>query len=175
MGLSEETHDLYGDNTPAKINRLRTFQLSKFDDPTRATMDEDRSTRDAFVFRIAEMYLIAAEALMELDPPKALYYMNQLRENRALPGKSSQMRINSNDLTVDFILDERARELGGEQLRWFDLKRFNEEKFVERIKAGNPDAAGNVKPWHIVRPIPRTQLDAVFNKDEFKQNEGYAQ
>jgi hypothetical protein len=168
-------NDLYGDNTPAKINRLRTFQLSKFDDPTRATMDEDRSTRDAFVFRIAEMYLIAAEALMESDPSKAVYYMNQLRETRALPGKISQMRINSNDLTVDFILDERARELGGEQLRWFDLKRFNEEKFVERIKAGNPDAAGNVKPWHIVRPIPRTQLDAVFNKDEFKQNEGYAQ
>lgn len=170
-----DLNDLYGDNTSSKINRLRTFQLSKFDDPTRATMDEDRSTRDAFVFRIAEMYLIAAEALMHSDSEKAVNYMNQLRVKRALPGKSAQMRISSNDLTVDFILDERARELGGEQLRWFDLKRFNEEKFVERIKAGNPDAAGNVKAWHIVRPIPRTQLDAVFNKDEFKQNEGYAQ
>jgi hypothetical protein len=112
---------------------------------------------------------------MHSDSEKAVNYMNQLRVKRALPGKSAQMRISSNDLTVDFILDERARELGGEQLRWFDLKRFNEEKFVERIKAGNPDAAGNVKAWHIVRPIPRTQLDAVFNKDEFKQNEGYAQ
>jgi hypothetical protein len=138
-------------------------------------MNEDRSTRDAFVFRIAEMYLIAAEALMHSNPDRAVYYMNQLREKRALPGKIDQMRISSNDLTVDFILDERARELGGEQLRWFDLKRFNEEKFVERIKAGNPDAASNVKSWHIVRPIPRTQLDAVFNKDEFQQNEGYVQ
>ncbi len=168
-------NDLYGDNTPALINRFRTFQLSKFDDPTRETMNEDRSTRDAFVFRIAEMYLIAAEALMHSNPDRAVYYMNQLREKRALPGKIDQMRISSNDLTVDFILDERARELGGEQLRWFDLKRFNEEKFVERIKAGNPDAASNVKSWHIVRPIPRTQLDAVFNKDEFQQNEGYVQ
>ena len=149
--------------------------LSKFDDPTRATMDEDRSTRDAFVFRIAEMYLIAAEGLMQSNPDDAVYYLNQLREKRAISGKASQMRIDKNDLTIDFILDERARELGGEQLRWFDLKRFGKDKFVERIKAGNPDAAGNVKAWHIVRPIPRNQLDAVFNKDEFTQNEGYAQ
>jgi hypothetical protein len=168
-------NDLYGDNTPAKINRLRTFQLTKFDDPTRATMDEDRSTRDAFVFRISEMYLIAAEALMGLDPDKAVSYMNQLREKRAISGKASEMMITKSDMTVDFILDERARELGGEQLRWFDLKRFGKDKFVERIKAGNPDAANNVKTWHIVRPIPRNQLDAVFNKDEFQQNEGYVQ
>ena len=170
-----DLNDLYSDNTPSKINRLRTFQLSKFDDPTRATMDEDRSTRDAFVFRIAEMYLIAAEGLMQTNLDDAVYYLNQLREKRAISGKASQMRIDKNDLTIDFILDERARELGGEQLRWFDLKRFGKDKFIERIKAGNPDAASNVKPWHIVRPIPRNQLDAVFNKDEFTQNEGYAQ
>jgi hypothetical protein len=121
------------------------------------------------------MYLIAAEGLMQTNLDDAVYYLNQLREKRAISGKASQMRIDKNDLTIDFILDERARELGGEQLRWFDLKRFGKDKFIERIKAGNPDAASNVKPWHIVRPIPRNQLDAVFNKDEFTQNEGYAQ
>jgi len=119
--------------------------------------------------------LIAAEALMGSDPDKAVSYMNQLREKRAISGKASEMMITKSDMTVDFILDERARELGGEQLRWFDLKRFGKDKFVERIKAGNPDAANNVKTWHIVRPIPRNQLDAVFNKDEFTQNEGYVQ
>jgi hypothetical protein len=169
-----DLNDLYGANTTAALNRLRTFQLSKFDDPTRATKDEDRSSRDAFVFRIAEMYLIAAEASMYFDMGQAVSYMNQLREMRALPGKTAQMDISATDMTIDFVLDERARELGGEQLRWFDLKRIP-TKFVSRIKAGNPDASKNVKSWHMVRPIPRTQLDAVFNKDEFKQNPGYAQ
>ncbi|HJV78251.1 MAG TPA: RagB/SusD family nutrient uptake outer membrane protein, partial [Paludibacter sp.] len=166
--------DLYGDNSPAKLNRLRTFSLSKFDDPTRATKDEDRSTRDAFVFRIAEMYLIAAEASMNFDMAQAVSYMNKLREARALPGKTAQMDIAAADMTIDFILDERARELGGEQLRWFDLKRIP-GKFLTRIQDANPDAAKNVKSWHMVRPIPRTQLDAVFNKEEFKQNPEYVQ
>lgn len=168
-----DLNDLYGDNTPAKINRLRTFQLSKFDDPNRATKDEDRSTRDAFVFRISEMYLIVAEALMATDPDQAVNYMNQLREKRAITGKTAQMDITKSQLNIDFILDERARELGGEQLRWFDLKRTN--KLIERVQAGSPDGGANIKNWHMVRPIPRTQLDAVFNKEEFTQNEGYAQ
>ncbi len=168
-----DLNDLYGDNTPGKISRLRTFQLTKFDDPNRATKDEDRSTRDAFVFRISEMYLIAAEALMSSDPDQAVSYMNQLREKRAISGKAAQMDIAKSQLNIDFILDERARELGGEQLRWFDLKRTN--KLINRVQAGNPDASANIKSWHMVRPIPRTQLDAVFNKDEFKQNDGYSQ
>lgn len=36
--------------------------ISKFEDPTRATVNEDRGTRDAFIIRVAEMYLIVAEA-----------------------------------------------------------------------------------------------------------------
>lgn len=166
--------DMFGTaNTSASINRLRYFTLSKFDDPTRATMNEDRSTRDAFVFRIAEMYLIAAEALKATNPTEAVSYMNTLRKKRAIPGKEDQMVITESQLTIDFILDERARELGGEQLRWFDLKRTG--KLVERVQAANPDAAANIKSWHMVRPIPRQQLDAVTNKDVFTQNEGYTQ
>ena len=74
---------------------------------------------------------------------------------------------------IDFILDERARELVGEQLRWFDLKRMGSEIFIRRIKAGNPDAGKNVKAYHMLRPFPQTLLDAITNKDEFLQNEGY--
>ena len=168
-----DLNDLYGNNNPSQINRLRVFQLSKFDDPARPTINEDRSTRDAFVFRIAEMYLIAAEALKDADPTEALSYMNQLRVKRAIPGKEAEMQISQEQLSLDFILDERARELGGEQLRWFDLKRTN--KLIERVKAHHPDGGANIQTWHMVRPIPRVQLDAVFNKQEFIQNPGYSQ
>lgn len=45
--------------------------------------------------------------------------------------------------------------------------------FIRRIKAGNPDAGKNVKAYHMLRPFPQTLLDAITNKDEFLQNEGY--
>jgi hypothetical protein len=81
------------------------------------------------------------------------------------------MEITPAQVTLDFILDERARELCGEQLRWFDLKRTN--KLVDRIKTMNPDAALYVQPYHFVRPIPQGQLDAITNKNVFTQNPGY--
>ena len=80
------------------------------------------------------------------------------------------MKITANDVTLDFILDERAREFAGEQLRWFDLKRT--EKLVERVLSLNPDVT-RVEPFHLIRPIPQAQLDAVTNRDEFVQHQGY--
>ena len=81
------------------------------------------------------------------------------------------MQITPAQVSLDFILDERARELAGEQLRWFDLKRTN--TLQSRIKALNPDAAKYIQDFHIVRPIPQTQIDAVSNKSIFTQNVGY--
>ena len=53
------------------------------------------------------------------------------------------MEIQPDQLTIDFILEERARELGGEQQRWFDLKRTG--KLIEYVKKYNPDAKDNIK------------------------------
>jgi hypothetical protein len=61
--------------------------------------------------------------------------------------------------------------LAGEQIRWYDLKRTG--KLVEYVQQFNPDAKGNIKPYHLVRPIPQVQLDAITNKSEFTQNQGY--
>ncbi len=169
------TYDMsrvYNATTGIPTQRRFYVSLKKFKDSTRASFNEAQSVRDVFVIRLAEMYLIAAEAQFKLNKPdQAVTYLNAIRRRAAHPGRESAMEITAAQVTLDFILDERARELAGEQLRWFDLKRTN--KLIDRIKNLNPDAAQYVKAFHIVRPIPQSQLDAVTNKGEFMQNEGY--
>jgi starch-binding outer membrane protein, SusD/RagB family len=162
---------IYNANGTAKDN-LRYPTLSKFMDPTRPSLNEAQSARDVFVIRLAEVYLIAAEAQMKLGNLQAAAdNINVLRTRAAKPGKTAAMQVKADQVTLDFILDERARELAGEQIRWFDLKRTG--KLVERVRAYAPDNAVNLQAFHVLRPIPQTQLDAVTNKSEFTQNQGY--
>ncbi|GAB2530774.1 RagB/SusD family nutrient uptake outer membrane protein [Spirosoma aerophilum] len=169
-----QTYDrskIYNANGTAKDN-LRYPSLSKFMDPTRASLNEAQSARDVFVIRLAEVYLIAAEAQMKIGNLQAAAdYINVLRTRAAKAGRAAAMQITSAQVTLDFILDERARELAGEQIRWFDLKRTG--KLLERIRAYAPDNAVNLQDFQVLRPIPQTQLDAITNKTEFTQNQGY--
>lgn len=162
---------VYGANG-RPIQRRFYVSLKKFKDSTRASFNEAQSARDVFIMRLAEMYLVAAEAEMKIGKlDSAAYYLNVIRTRAAVPGQEAAMQILPTDVSIDFILDERARELGGEQLRWFDLKRTN--TLLTRIQAMNPDAAQYIQAYHTVRPIPQSQIDAVSNKDEFTQNAGY--
>jgi len=161
---------VYNANGTVK-DQLHYVSLNKFSDPTRTSANEAQSARDVFVIRFAELYLIAAEAEFNLgNPGAAATYLNVIRTRAAKTGKVAEMQLTSAQVTLDLILDERAREFAGEQIRWFDLKRSG--KLVERVKAYNPNAA-TIQDFNLVRPIPRTQIDAVSNKDEFKQNPGY--
>jgi starch-binding outer membrane protein, SusD/RagB family len=166
-----DRNDIYNaDGTT--ILRTRYPSLSKFLDPTRPTVAEQISSRDAFVIRLAEMYLIAAEAQLNMtNTTAAAGYVNEIRRRAAKPGHEMDMEVSPAQITLDFILDERARELAGEQLRWFDLKRTG--KLLDRVQAHNPEAAINIQPHHVLRPIPQRQLDAVQNPGEFFQNPGY--
>ncbi len=66
------------------------------------------------------------------------------------------MQITASQLTMEFIMEERERELLGEMFRWFDLKRWG--VLIERVKLYNPDAAPNIKAGkHELRPR-RTRL-----------------
>ena len=161
---------VYNADGTVKNGRFNTTFM-KFDDPTRGAANDQHSNRDCVILRLAEMYLIAAEAQLNLNnKSEAAKMLNVVRRRAAFPGKESAMEITANDVTIDFILDERARELGGEMQRWYDLKRTG--KLLERVKKCNPDVT-EIQSYHTLRPIPQTTLDAVTNKDEFKQNEGY--
>ncbi|MFN8352884.1 MAG: RagB/SusD family nutrient uptake outer membrane protein [Spirosomataceae bacterium] len=162
---------IYNTNGTIK-NNLVYPTLTKHMDPTRSSANEAQSAKDVFVIRLAEVYLIAAEAQMKLGKlDSAAININVVRTRAAKSGRVAEMQIKSSQVTLDFILDERAREFAGEQIRWFDLKRTG--KLAERIKAYNPDIADKIKDYHLIRPIPRTQLDAVTNRDQFTQNPGY--
>lgn len=159
-------------NNYMPLSRGQWCQPSKYIDDKRATIFQEWSSRDMIVVRLAELYLIASEAELGLgNKAEALKYLNDLRRIRALAGKEDEMRIKESELNIDFILDERARELFAEQNRWFDLKRTG--TLLNRVKQHNPDAAQNIKEHHIWKPIPQTFLDAIDNSAEFGQNEGY--
>jgi len=171
--------DIYGDNRYNKfqVGGWCSFPgIKKFLDnvynPTFPT--HDISNRDALVLRLAEMYLIKAEAQLGTNNAgAALTTINELRAVRAIPGKNNAI---SGPVTIDTILDERAIELCGEQQRWFDLKRTR--KLIERVTKYNKQASANIKEFHYYRPIPQTQMSAVTNLSNspgtgFWQNTGY--
>ncbi|MBT8184016.1 MAG: RagB/SusD family nutrient uptake outer membrane protein, partial [Eudoraea sp.] len=87
------------------------------------------------------------------------------------PGQEAASQITPADVTLDFLLDERARELTGEGHRWWDLARTG--KLVERTRLHNPGAAPNIQDYHTVRPIPQNQIDRTLGG--YPQNPGYPQ
>jgi len=152
--------------------RRRFPAVKKFLDPLRTSINATDGRRDFFVFRLAELYLIAGEAAWRQNKnAEAAQYINVVRSRAALDGKEAQMQITAADVNLNFILDERARELVGELDRWYDLKRTG--TLLERVKKYNLDAAPNIKEMHLVRPIPQTQIDRVTNPGDFLQNSGY--
>lgn len=155
--------------------------LKKFMDPSRGSNFNDPSTRPAVITRFAEVYLIAAEAYMQAgDKAKAAELLNVVRQRAAYrktntsaqnAAAAEAMKITASDVTVDFILDERSRELFGEWMRWNDLVRT--KSLVRRIQTWNPEAAANIKEFHVLRPIPQSQIDRTVEGPAFPQNPGY--
>jgi hypothetical protein len=147
------------ENTDSKIVASTSFQ-------------DYFSYKDFPIFRISEMYLIEAEALMNSNQDEAVTLINKLRAKRAIAGQN--MNVTSVDL--NFILQERAREFTGENIRWFDLKRT---KMLQAQIVNNTKASRYFEAKHYLRPIPSTQMNAISNKTTgpadggFWQNEGY--
>jgi hypothetical protein len=142
--------------------------LSKHIDPKRPTIQWEPGSRDMFLMRLADAYLMRAE--MRLKQGKladAAADVNVIRTRSARTGRLAENQVTEGQITLDFLLDERAMEFDGEQFRWFDLTRTN--KLVERAKK-NPQVTG-IKDHHVRRPIPQTQIDR--SQGGYPQNCGY--
>jgi hypothetical protein len=136
----------------------------------------DGASTDFPMFRLADIYLMYAEAALRggTDPDgnaaaNALTYTNKVRE-RAFGNTSGN--ISTGELTLDFILDERARELYLECTRRTDLIRFDKftsGDYLWEFKGGEADGKAVDTKYNLF-PIPETDLSANSN---IKQNTGY--
>ncbi|MCG8309268.1 MAG: RagB/SusD family nutrient uptake outer membrane protein [Cytophagales bacterium] len=170
--------------------RYKTPLMWKFWQPGIPYADAE-GTFDFALFRSAEAYLIAAEAILKGASSGSLggaeVYYNTIvdralgvdagsdplkaREPANLGSLEAESYRANGNLDIDMILDERARELLGEYSRWYDLKRTG--KLEERTELMNPwtSQVGDIKEYHYLRPIPQHEIDRSI--PSISQNDGY--
>ena len=174
-----------GTNGANKYTTVIFPSMKKYDDPNRASVN-DASTRPFIFAKFSDVYLIAAEAYFKMgDNVNAAAMLNVLRQRAAfgttnpggLPAAVTAQTITPADVTLDFILDERTRELFGECQRWWDLVRT--QTLNERLAAWNPTEAythystSSPANAYMLRPIPQSQINLVTSGPPFPQNPGY--
>jgi hypothetical protein len=220
-------------NATVAVPKNGYVSLSKFEDGTR-TSEGGNSYRDGILARVAETYLIKAEALVRqgkfqeaLDPINRVRQRAQYKENEDrtrhqdgqeayektsmytqgsnatmyrsyskkntyavstgvsdfsqptnltvsntsnLPKEDEYIlkRLNCSgdyDRMLNFIMNERTRELNGEFQRWEDLSRT--KLLVRRTMLFNTETAASntLKEYHLLRPIPQSFIDGLINDD----------
>lgn len=125
---------------------------------------------DIILLRLADILLLKAEALVELNRPKdALMIVNDIRNRAGLSGLSLSLSVEEARLAVE---NERQLELLFEGQRWWDLIR--NERMEEVMKLAH-DKNGNLRfseipAWRAKLPIPQAQIDI---NERLTQNIGY--
>jgi starch-binding outer membrane protein, SusD/RagB family len=210
LDISKATYNWFPRNKWSTSEFLTNI---KHMDPLRSDVATEFGTRDLVVARLAETYLIAAEAYgRKGDYAKAADLVNVLRKRAAYKAGEAKPQEhwleeggnfkdvasteaallitathwdadNAKELYpasatdkksrfINFILNERSRELFGELLRWEDLART--ETLVERVAKFNSFATPNIKPYHKLRPIPLAHLERVWSNGAPLSAEGRA-
>ena len=130
------------------------------------SVGKDYSDVDFPMIRLAEICLIYAEACMRLgDASPSMPYVSALSQRAGVAPPD--------DVTVDFLVAERARELMWEAHRRTDLIRyglFNTDSYIWPYKGGDSYAGQSFPAYKCVFAIPPTALAA---NPELKQNPGY--
>lgn len=122
------------------------------------------NSKDRMKFRLAETYLLKAEACIQQKK-----YAEAAEAINAVRRRAGATEITASQATLDFLLDERIRELVGEEARRFTLSRTGTQ--VERVAKYNKYSAG-FDAHNLLWPIPQTVIDSNTGA-EFPQNEGY--
>ena len=160
---------------------IKWRNVTKNDQP--APQGEAYTSIDFPMFRTGEAYLIAAEAILRGAQggtrAQALSYVNEIRQRAYMSGKYAKPGVRSDvagtitdaQLTLDFILAERQRELASELVRRTDLVRFGKFTKGNKWDWKNGERLGaDVDDHFNVFPIPETERT---NNPNLKQNDGY--
>lgn len=146
---------------------------TKFLDPQNYFLQPNRAGggithKDWYALRFAESLLLRAEAYLASNQKElALQDINRVR------ARSKAKPATLDELDIDYVLDERVRELYGEEWRLVTLRRVG--KLLERTLKYNdnpmiPGAA--MKPHNVLWPIPQAQIDLNIDAP-FPQNPNY--
>lgn len=121
--------------------------------------------KDLIMMRLGETYLLLAEAQFKQGKLfQAATSINVLRS------RAQAVPVNAADITLDFILDERIRELIAEENRRMTLVRTG--TLVARVKRLNYAENSTIQEFNMLLPIPQTEIN--LNKDAvLEQNPGY--
>jgi starch-binding outer membrane protein, SusD/RagB family len=170
VGQTLEINDLFQFTQGLAITKFRNVSSTGVagSDPTGNFVDTDFP-----MFRLADVYLMYAEAVLRGgaggDAATALGYINALRA-RAYKGNTGN--ITAAQLTLPFILDERARELYWECTRRTDLIRYDQFTTANKLWSWK----GGIKEGKAVSPnlnlFPIPAADIIANPN-LKQNAGY--
>ncbi len=138
----------------------------RFDDPARSGGGYNH--KDIYAMRLAETYLLRAEAYVGLGNKNlAAADINAIRT------RANATPVAAANVDIDYILDERAREVYGEEWRHITLRRTG--KLLERVRkyCNNPlYPACNIQDYNVLFPIPQSVID--LNIDAvMEQNPGY--
>lgn len=121
--------------------------------------------RDWYMIRLAETYLLRAEAYLgNNNLPAAVADINVVRRRAQAPDASPS------EVDIDYILDERLRELHFDEPRLFTLTRLG--KLVERVRKYNPYAGDSYLDHNNLWPIPFGEIEKNIEGD-IQQNPGY--
>jgi hypothetical protein len=141
------------DITLSTINRTNWPYSRKWDSAYESFVDDGSQYNDLIYLRLAETYLLKAEAQLALnDKDGAAATLNMIRvRSKASPITAAQVNI-------DFILDERSRELLTEEQRRITLLRTG--KWLERVRKYNQNGGQTVRDIDVLFAIPQDVIDA---------------
>ncbi|NHE58077.1 RagB/SusD family nutrient uptake outer membrane protein [Cyclobacterium plantarum] len=127
---------------------------------------------DQYHIRLAETYLLRAEAYLgNNQPAEAATDINVVRD------RANARPVSPGEVDIDFILDERMRELGVEEKRRLTLNRLGLlYERTNRYCEGRPDVTNfgvDVQPYHNLWPIPFSEIERNTGS-QLAQNPGYA-
>lgn len=184
--LPNQVKETWDDNLAMTSTYTRGFGYIKWRNVTRANQicasGDTYTSIDFPLMRTADAYLMAAEAILRNgggSQAEALQYVNEIRQRAYMCGKYAKAGVRSDvdgtipqsELTLDFILEERSRELASELVRRTDMIRFG-----KWAKGNNWDWKGGERlgkdiDEHLeVFPIPEDELS---NNPTLEQNAGY--